>query len=120
MAGWPLFTVGDDKQELELEDTEEDFEGVNDLLVSSTDGPMIVAVELGTSTAVAAEDVGCSAACTVFWDQDPVSLVLIHVTAADLYSPRSFCPELLMRLLLFLTLDSSKDTIRALSITRRT
>jgi hypothetical protein len=84
MAGWPLFTVGDDKQELELDDSEEDFKGVNDLLVSSTEGPMVVSLELVTSTAVEDEDVGCSAACTVFWDQDPVSLILLYMTTADM------------------------------------
>jgi hypothetical protein len=75
MAGYPLFTVGDDKQELELEDSESSFEGLDDLLVSSTDGPIMVSLELGTSTAVQADDVGCSASCTVFWDQDTVSFV---------------------------------------------
>jgi hypothetical protein len=86
MAGSPLFVFGEDKQELELEDCDEDFEGVNHLWVSSTDGPMIVSLEFRTSTAVEAEDVGCSTACTVFWDQDPVSLAPLHLTAADLQS----------------------------------
>jgi hypothetical protein len=86
MAGSPLFVFGEDKQELELEDCDEDFEGVDHLLVSSTDGPMIVALEFRTSTAVEAEDVGCSTACTVFWDQDPVSLATLYPTAADLQS----------------------------------
>lgn len=86
MAGSPLFVFGEDKQELELEDCDEDFEGVNHLLVSSTDGPMIVSLEFRTSTAVEAEDVGCSTACTVFWDQDPVSLAPLYLTAADLQS----------------------------------
>jgi hypothetical protein len=66
-----------------LEDSDEDFEGVNSLLVSSTDGPMIVSLEFVTSTAVEDEDVGCSAACTVFWDQDPVGVVLLCLTTTD-------------------------------------
>ena len=72
MNGWPIFTFGDDLQELELQDSES-FEAVNGLLISELNGPMVMSFELETSTAVATEDMCISAACTVFWDLDPVS-----------------------------------------------